>query len=202
MDQRINRFNVAAILGLLGSCVLACSSTSSHPGTSVGAGAASNAGASGSAVSQGGGLSDGGATSLGSGATTAQGGTDAAARVDITSAILGNQDVTLGGDSVIKLPPGTTTYTGVISGQGTLRLAPADGTCTPSTWIITRQSTFTLPGDRQVEVVTKAGPWPGMGYRLDIAGSDPPVLLIDPCITFQIGTNTAADDNPLSLIHI
>jgi hypothetical protein len=35
-----------------------------------------------------------------------------------------------------------------------------------------------------------------MGYRLDIAGNDPPVLIIDPCVTFQIGTNTAADDNP------
>src|SRR5450432_3711117 len=109
MDQRINRFNVAAALGLLVSCALACSGAPNQPGSSAGGRASSNAGGSGSAVSQDGGHSDGGATSVGSGATTGQAGNDAAARVDITSAILENHDVTLGGDSVIKLPPGTTT---------------------------------------------------------------------------------------------
>ena len=50
---------------------------------------------------------------------------------DITAAILANHDVTLAGDAVISLPAGETTYTGVISGQGTLRLMPAGGTAKP-----------------------------------------------------------------------
>src|SRR5450755_255174 len=167
--------SLLTIVVVLASC-LGCSG---HPSSADQTrGTAGNAASSGGASANSGGTgTTGGSTRTGSGAAAGQAGNDSGARVDITSAILGNQDVTLGGDSVIKLPPGTTTYTGVISGQGTLRLVSADGTCTPSTWIITRQSTFTLPDDRQVEVVTKAGPWPGMGYRLDIAGSDPPVLI-------------------------
>jgi hypothetical protein len=196
MDYRINRFNAAATLGLLGSCVLACTSAPSRSGSAGGASTSSNAGAAGGAAEGGGLAAGGGATSTGSGAATGQAGDAAGARIDITAAILGNQDLALVGNSVAKLPPGTTTYTGVISGQGTLRLVTADGSCAPSTWIITRPSTFTLPNDQQLEVVTKAGPWPAMGYRLDIAGSNPPVLIIDPCIAFQIGTNTTADDNP------
>jgi len=109
---------------------------------------------------------------------------------------LANRDLTLTGDAVIKLPPGTSTYTGVISGRGSVRLVTADGSCTPSTWVITRQSTFMLPDEQQLEVVTKAGPWPSLGYRLDIAGSNPPVLIVDPCVTFQIGSNTSADEDP------
>jgi hypothetical protein len=114
---------------------------------------------------------------------------------DITSAIVASQDVTLTGDSIVHLPIGTTTYTGVISGEGTLVLSPAGGASQPSTLVITRASTFTLPAARQVETVTKKT-YPGMGYALVIAGSNPPVLTIDPGVTFQIGTNSAADDHP------
>lgn len=113
------------------------------------------------------------------------------AAADITADVLANRDITLTGDSVIKLPSGTTTYTGVISGQGTLRLS----TAATSTLVITRTSTFTLPVARQVQVVTKTT-YPGAGYALTIAGTNPPVLTIDPGVTFQIGTNTSADSSP------
>jgi autotransporter-associated beta strand protein len=113
------------------------------------------------------------------------------AAADITADVLANRDITLTGDSVIKLPAGTTTYTGVISGQGTLRLS----TAATSTLVITRTSTFTLPVARQVQVVTKTT-YPGAGYALTIAGTNPPVLTIDPGVTFQIGTNTSADSSP------
>ena len=188
---------VFAVVAIFGACALACSATSSQisGGGENDAGRAPNGGATGSSMAQGGRASGSGGLGRAGGAYGNTGG-DAVARIDITAAVLANEDVTLAGDSVIRLPPGATTYTGVISGKGTLRLVTADGSCTPRTWIITQQSTFTLPDDRQVELVTKAGPWPGMGYRLDIAGSNPPALIVDPCVTFQIGTNSTADKNP------
>lgn len=114
---------------------------------------------------------------------------------DITADILANRDVTLTGDSVIKLPVGATTYTGVISGLGTLRLTPVGGTASASTLIITRTSTFTLPIAQQVQVVTKTT-YAGAGYALTMVGTNPPVLTIDAGVTFQIGTNTSADNSP------
>ncbi|MBW8847056.1 MAG: hypothetical protein JF607_18980 [Burkholderiales bacterium] len=116
----------------------------------------------------------------------------APAATDITADILANRDITLTGAAVIKLPAGTTTYTGVISGQGTLRLTPAAGT---GTLTITRASTFTLPAAQQVQVVKKTV-YPGAGYALTRSGLNPPVLTIDPGVTFQIGTNTSADSSP------
>jgi autotransporter-associated beta strand protein len=35
-----------------------------------------------------------------------------------------------------------------------------------------------------------------MGYALEITGTNPPVLTIDPGVTLQIGTNSSADDHP------
>jgi len=118
-----------------------------------------------------------------------------ASATDITAAILANRDVTLVGDAVISLPAGETTYTGVISGQGTLRLTPAGGTGKAGVLVITRTSTFTLPPSRQAEVVSKTS-FPGMGYALDITGTNPPVLTIDPGATLRIGTNSGADQTP------
>ena len=118
-------------------------------------------------------------------------GVSAGAAADITADVLANRDITLSGDSVLTLPAGTTTYTGVISGLGTLRLTGASG----ATLVITRTSTFTLPVARQVQVVTKTT-YPGAGYALTIAGINPPALTIDPGITLQIGTNTSADNSP------
>ena len=114
---------------------------------------------------------------------------------DITAAILGNQDVTLAGDAVVSLPAGVTTYSGVISGAGTLRLTPAGGTAKPGVLVITRTSTFTLPVASQAETVTKTS-YAGMGYRLDITGSNPPAVTIDPGATLRFGTNSAADQTP------
>lgn len=111
---------------------------------------------------------------------------------DITADILANRDITLSGPAYARLPAGTTTYTGSISGQGTVRLMPAAST---STLVITRAWTYTLPVAQQVQVVTKTV-YPGAGYALNISGSNPPVLTIDPGVTFQIGTNTTADNNP------
>jgi autotransporter-associated beta strand protein len=119
----------------------------------------------------------------------------ASAAADITADILANRDVTLTGDTVIRLPAGTTTYTGVITGFGTLRLSPAGGAASPSTLVITRTSTFTLPPAQQVQVVKKTS-YPGAGYALTLTGVNPPVLKIDPGVTFQIGTNTGADNSP------
>ena len=114
---------------------------------------------------------------------------------DITAAILANLNVTLAGDSVINLPIGTTTYTGVISGLGTLRLTPVGGTASPSTLIITQTSSFTLPVAQQAQVVTKTV-YAGAGYALTIGGVNPPVLTIDAGVTLQIGTNSSADSWP------
>ncbi|PIM54505.1 autotransporter [Roseateles chitinivorans] len=125
------------------------------------------------------------------GASSAVDDASTGAAADITAEVLANRDITLTGDSVIKLPPGTTTYTGVISGQGTLRLS----TTASSTLVITKTSTFTLPVARQVQVVTKKT-YPGAGYAFTITGVNPPVLTIDPGVTFQIGTNTSADSSP------
>lgn len=118
-----------------------------------------------------------------------------AGSADISAAILANSNVTLSGDSVINLPPGTTTYSGVISGKGTLTLSAQGGTGNPGTLIVTQGSTFTLPDAQQVEVVSKTV-YPGAGYALTIAGVNPPVLTIDAGAVLQIGTNTAADNNP------
>lgn len=136
----------------------------------------------------------GGGGSGSSAATPAGTATDTASATDITADILANQNVTLSGDAIIRLPAGTSTYTGVISGKGTLVLAATGGTSTPSTLVITQASTFTLPDAQQVAVVTKTSA--SGGYRLDITGSNPPVLTINAGVTLQIGTNTATDNNP------
>jgi len=125
---------------------------------------------------------------------SATGGTGAAA-TDITAAILANQNVTLSGDTIIRLPEGSSTYSGVISGKGTLVLAASGGTSKPSTLVITQASTFTLPDAQQAEVVSKTS-YPGAGYALTMSGVNPPVLTINAGVTLQIGTNTAADNNP------
>jgi hypothetical protein len=125
-----------------------------------------------------------------------QGGARAPAEsaVDITAAIMLNQNITLAGEAIIRLPAGQTSYTGVISGEGTLTLALAGGS-SASTLVITQASTFTLPPARQVQTVTKVV-YPGAGYALNISGSNPPVLTVNAGVTLQIGTNSAADNHP------
>src|ERR1051326_1124534 len=74
-----------------------------------------------------------------------------AADGDITSAVLANSDVVLSGDAVVHVPPGSHTYTGVISGEGTLRVS---GT---GTLILTKDSTLTLPESRRNQSVRIPG---------------------------------------------
>jgi len=131
----------------------------------------------------------------GAGSSASSASSSSSPATDITAAILANLNVTLAGDSVVNLPVGTTTYTGVIGGLGTLRLTPVGTTASPSTLIITQASTFTLPVAQQVQVVTKTT-YAGAGYALAISGVNPPVLTIDAGVTLQIGTNTGADSSP------
>ena len=79
----------------------------------------------------------------------------AAGPTDITGQVLAGQDIALHGDSVINLPSGTTTYNGVLSGQGTLTVAGS------GTLVLTRDSTLTLPAGLQHQrVTTSGGNWP------------------------------------------
>ncbi|MEO7497659.1 MAG: autotransporter [Massilia sp.] len=139
----------------------------------------------------GGGGSGGGGGASESSPSSAVAAADSA--TDITAAITQNQDITLTGDSIIRLPAGVTTYSGVISGLGTLTLAAASASA--STLVITQASTFTLPPARQVQTVTKVV-YPGAGYALNISGSNPPVLTVNAGVTLQIGTNSVADNHP------
>src|SRR5690349_2667781 len=73
----------------------------------------------------------------------------AADPTDITADVLADRDVTLSSDAIITLPSGTTTYTGIFSGTGTLTVA---GT---GTLILTKDSDFTLPvSSRRQKLVT------------------------------------------------
>jgi len=90
--------------------------------------------------------------------------------VDISSQILRGANVALAGDSVVNLPPGTTTYDGVLSGQGTLTVRAPDG---PGTLMLSKDSDFTLPTARRYQAVTTtAGPHP----YTTVSNPDPPGL--------------------------
>ena len=79
----------------------------------------------------------------------------AAGPADITGQVLAGQDVALHGDSIVNLPSGTTTYNGVLSGQGTLKVAGS------GTLVLTRSSSLTLPAGLQHQsVTTSGGNWP------------------------------------------
>ncbi|MEY9857065.1 autotransporter-associated beta strand protein [Catenulispora sp. GAS73] len=97
---------------------------------------------------------------------------------DVTGQVLAGQDIALHGDSVINLPSGTTTYNGVLSGQGTLTVA---GT---GTLVLTRNSTLTLPASLQHQsVTTSGGNWP---YPI-VADPDPPTVVVERGATLQYG---------------
>lgn len=105
---------------------------------------------------------------------------DAAGGTDITSAVLAGSNVTLSGPSIINLPSGTTTYNGVISGQGTLTIAGS------GTLILTKDSDFTLPsGDQHQSVTTSGGNWP---YPI-ITNPDQPAVIVERGATLQYGTD-------------
>ncbi|WBO64952.1 autotransporter [Streptomyces camelliae] len=106
-------------------------------------------------------------------------GSAVAADGDITSAVLANRDVVLTGDAVVRVPQGTHTYTGVISGEGTLRVS---GT---GTLVLAKDSTFTLPHSRQHQRVQI----PGGNHPYVVVGSpDEPAVTVDAGATLQYGT--------------
>ncbi|MFJ9559090.1 autotransporter [Streptomyces fuscichromogenes] len=102
----------------------------------------------------------------------------AAAR-DVTADVLADRDVTLTGDTVVTVPPGTTTYDGVLHGEGTLTVRGG------GTLVLTRDSDFTLPRSRQRQVVRTQG---GNHPYTTVTRPDPPAITIARGTTLQYGT--------------
>jgi hypothetical protein len=108
-------------------------------------------------------------------------GAPTAAATDITGAILTGRDVVLDGDAVIALPPGTTTYRGVLTGQGTLTLRTVSG---PATLVLTQDSDFALPAARRRQQVTTTSQHP----VTTVSNPDPPAVVVGSGVTLQYGT--------------
>ncbi|MFC1443590.1 autotransporter [Streptacidiphilus sp. N1-10] len=102
-----------------------------------------------------------------------------AASGNITAAVLADQDIVLNGDAVVNVPSGTHTYTGVISGQGSLRVS---GT---GTLVLTKDSTFTLPTAERHQTVAVLG---GNHPYTQVSNPDTPAVTVDPGATLQYGT--------------
>lgn len=107
----------------------------------------------------------------------------AAATRDVTADVLADRDVTLGGDTVVTVPSGTTTYDGVLRGEGTLTVR---GT---GTLILTRDSDFTLPKSRQRQKVSVLG---GNHPYVTTAHADPPAITVARGATLQYGNSGTA----------
>ena len=106
----------------------------------------------------------------------------AAGPVDITGQVLAGQNIALRGDSIVDLPSGTTTYNGVLTGQGTLTVAGS------GTLVLTRDSALTLPTAlRHQSVSTSGGNWP---YPI-VADPDPPTVIVERGATLQYGNGGA-----------
>ncbi|MDX6352920.1 MAG: hypothetical protein QOF84_7710 [Streptomyces sp.] len=103
----------------------------------------------------------------------------AATSGDITADILANRNVALSGDAVVKVPGGTTTYSGVISGTGTLTVRGS------GTLILTRDSDFTLPKARQRQSVRVLG---GNHPYATVSNADAPAITVERGATLQYGT--------------
>ncbi|MFC8429060.1 autotransporter [Streptomyces sp. NPDC057253] len=95
---------------------------------------------------------------------------------DVTADVLADRNVTLTGDTVVTVPPGTTTYDGVFSGRGTLTVR---GT---GTLVLTRDSDFTLPSSRQ-RVLIRGGNHP----YVTTTAADPPAITVERGATLQYG---------------
>ncbi|GGV74146.1 autotransporter [Streptomyces massasporeus] len=102
----------------------------------------------------------------------------AAGARDVTADVLADRDVTLGGDTVVTVPPGTTTYDGVFRGEGTLTVR-GNGTL-----VLTRDSDFTLPRARQRQRVRTAG---GNHPYVTVTRPDPPAVTVERGATLQYG---------------
>ncbi|MGW0421769.1 autotransporter [Streptomyces sp. NPDC003015] len=97
---------------------------------------------------------------------------------DATADVLADRDVTLTGDTVVTVPPGTTTYDGVFRGQGTLTVRGS------GTLILTKDSDFTLPGSRQRQFVRTLG---GNHPYVTTTRPDPPAVTVERGATLQYG---------------
>jgi autotransporter-associated beta strand protein len=97
---------------------------------------------------------------------------------DATADVLADRDVTLTGDTVVTVPPGTTTYDGVFRGQGTLTVRGS------GTLVLTRDSDFTLPGSRQRQSVRTLG---GNHPYVTTSRPDPPAVTVERGATLQYG---------------
>ncbi|MFF7124556.1 autotransporter [Streptomyces sp. NPDC008240] len=106
----------------------------------------------------------------------------AAGTRDVTADVLAGRDVTLTSAAVVTAPSGTTTYTGVFRGRGTLTVR---GT---GTLILTRDSDFTLPESRQRQVVRTQG---GNHPFTTVTNPDPPAITVERGATLQYGTGGA-----------
>ncbi|WP_245848554.1 hypothetical protein [Lentzea kentuckyensis] len=109
---------------------------------------------------------------------------------DVTADIRANRNVTLSGDAVVRLPGGVTTYTGVITGEGTFTVG---GT---GTLVLVKNSDFALPsGRRRQKVVTAGGNHPVNR----IENPDPPAVIVQRGATLQYGDGSGADG---SIAHV
>ncbi|MFD8814528.1 autotransporter [Streptomyces sp. NPDC059627] len=103
----------------------------------------------------------------------------AAGARDVTADVLADRDVTLTGDTVVTVPAGTTTYDGVLHGEGTLTVRGG------GTLILTRDSDFTLPKARQRQIVRTQG---GNHPYTTVTNPDPPAITVERGTTLQYGT--------------
>ncbi|MFI5820899.1 autotransporter [Streptomyces rishiriensis] len=98
---------------------------------------------------------------------------------DVTADVLANRDVTLTGDSAVTVPAGTTTYSGVFRGQGTLTVRGG------GTLVLSKDSDFTLPTPRRRQVVRTQG---GNHPYTTVSNPDPPAITVERGTTLQYGT--------------
>ncbi|MET8765205.1 hypothetical protein [Lentzea sp. NPDC004782] len=103
---------------------------------------------------------------------------------DVTADIRANRNITLGGDAVVRLTGGVTTYSGVISGEGTFTVG---GT---GTLVLVKNSDFVLPNDRRRQKVVTAG---GNHPVTTIENPDPPAVIVQRGATLQYGDGSGGD---------
>ncbi len=122
---------------------------------------------------------------------------------DITSLVTANDDISLqGGNYTVNLPTGVTTYTGLISGTGTLTVDSPNGA---STLVLTQTPTYLLPVSQRTQTVsydyvnylpvtydglTSPNVFHGGVYVVN--NPDPTSLTIGKNTTLQLGNATAS----------
>ena len=103
---------------------------------------------------------------------------------DVTADVLANRDVTLSGDTVVRLTGGVTTYTGVMRGEGVLTVG---GT---GTLVLVKDSDFTLPADRRRQKIVTVG---GNHPVTTIENADPPAVIVQRGATLQYGAGSGEE---------